>query len=119
MEPLRMAALSCSLSDPELREQLARYRVVGDSAEVLEWSAQRRLIRVTRSVPEPIVERLVEVERECCPFFQLSWDGPSRSLLISVSATDQAPALDAVSYALGLAQPAPESAQSPGSTARN
>jgi hypothetical protein len=119
MEPSRMAAPSCSLSDPELREQLARYRVVGESAEVLEWSAQRRLIRVTRSVPEPLVERLVQVERQCCPFFQLSWDGPSRYLLISVSATGQAPALDAVTYALGLVQPAPDSAQSPGSTAQD
>jgi hypothetical protein len=106
MKPLRMAASSCSLNDPELREQLARYRVVGESAEVLEWSARRRLIRVASSVPEPLIERLVEVERNCCPFFELSWDRESACLAISISATDQEPALDAVTYALGLVQPA-------------
>lgn len=98
MEPLRMAAPLCSLSDPELREQLARYpscrRICGSPGV-------ERVIRVTRSVPGPLVEKLVQVERQCCPFFQLSWDGPSRYLLISVSATGQAPALDAVTYALG------------------
>jgi hypothetical protein len=101
-----MAAPSCSLSEPEWRDQLARYGVIGDGAEVLEWSARRRAIRVARSIPGSSVERLVEVERACCPFFELSWDGASRCLVISVSAADDEPALDAVGSALGLGEPA-------------
>jgi hypothetical protein len=100
VESLPIVAPSCSLSEVELREQLARYRVVGDGAKVLEWSARRR------AVPEPLVERLVEVERQCCPLFELSWDSESRRLTISVSATEQEPALDAITYALGLGAPA-------------
>jgi hypothetical protein len=90
------------LSDPELREQLARYRAVGDGAEILEWTARRRAIRVAGSVPEPVVEKVVEVERQCCPFFELSWERAARRLTISVSASDQEPALDGLTYALGL-----------------
>ena len=78
MEPLPIAAPSCALSDPELREQLRRYRVVGDGAEVLEWTARRRTIRVAQSVPEPVIERVMQVEE---------------------------PALDALTQALGVAQP--------------
>jgi hypothetical protein len=105
VEPLPTVAPSCSLSDLELREQLARYRVVGDGAEMLEWTDRRRAIRVAGSVPEPLLERVVDVERQCCPFFELSWDRASRCLTISVSAVDQEPALDALTYALGLAGP--------------
>lgn len=100
-----MAAPSCSLSDMELREQLARYRAIGDSAEVLEWDDRHRVVRVARSVPESLVERLVEVEQACCPFFALSWDPGSRCLAISVSADDREPALDAIGHALGVARP--------------
>jgi hypothetical protein len=119
VEPLPIVAPSCSLSDLELRAQLARYRVIGDGAEVLEWSARRRAIRLARSVPEPVVERVVEVERQCCPFFGLSWDRASRRLTISVTARDQEPALDALAHALGLAQPASVLAERPGLTARH
>lgn len=104
MQPLPMVAPSCSLSDPELRDQLARYRVVGDGAEVLERSARRLAIALDESTPEQLVQRVLEVERECCPFFELSWDRPSRCLTISVSAVDREPALDAICDALGLAK---------------
>jgi hypothetical protein len=101
-----MVALSCSLSELELGEQLARYRVVGEGAEVLGWGRRRLAIRVAESVPESLVERLVEVERDCCPFFELSWDLWSRCLAISVSERDQEPALDAIGHVLGMVDPA-------------
>lgn len=102
MEPLPIAAPACSLDDTELRGQLARYRLAADGAEVLEWTRRRRVIRVAASVPESLVERLVEVERACCPFFDLSWDARSRCLTIAVSARDHEPALDAIGHALGV-----------------
>lgn len=118
MKPLPTVAPSCSLSDVELREQVARYRVVGAGAEVLDWTARSRAIRIARSVPDPLLKRVVEVERRCCPFFELSWDRPSRCLTISVLASDQEPALDALTYALGLTESAPASADSPPLTTR-
>jgi hypothetical protein len=86
----------------ELREQLGRYRTAGGGAEVLVWDNRRRVIRVAASVPDSLVERLIEVERVCCPFFELSWDARGRYLTISVTDDNHAPALDAIGHALGV-----------------
>jgi hypothetical protein len=99
---VRLRVPSCSLGDVELRNQLGRYRAAGEGAEMIEWARQRRVIRVSRSLPEPLVERLIEVERSCCPFLELRWDRTSRFLTISVSTDDQVPALDAIGYSLGV-----------------
>jgi len=112
VKPLPTVPPSCSLNGLDLRDQVARYRIVGDDAEVVEWSARRRTIRVARSVPESVIERAVEIERTCCPCFELSWDRASRCLEISVTSTDQEPALDAIAYALGLTEPVSVSALS-------
>ncbi|MGZ4186940.1 MAG: hypothetical protein ACXVUE_17050 [Solirubrobacteraceae bacterium] len=100
MEP-PIVAPSCSLSEAELAEQLARYRAAGQSAEVLEREQRRRVIRVSPDVPEPLILRLIEVERGCCPFFDLTWDGPSRRLTVEVPDSDHEPALEAIVSALG------------------
>ena len=98
---------SCSLTAPELKEQLGRYKTVGGSAEVLVWNKSRRVLRVGAAVPDVLVERLIEVERACCPFFDLSWDPRSRRLGISVADRGHEPALDAIGYALGVPGPQP------------
>jgi hypothetical protein len=64
------------------------------------------VIRVARVVPESLVETLIEVERGCCPFYELTWDRATRSLSIAVSASDHEPALDAIGHALGVTEPA-------------
>ena len=92
---------ACSLSEPELREQLARYATAGRGAEVLERDRRRRVIRVGSEVPESLVLRLIEIERGCCPFFDMAWDGASRRLTIEVKDSDHEPALEAIVYALG------------------
>ena len=96
-----MAVAACSLNDVELAQQLARYREAGDGAEVIERDERRRVIRVATAVPESLIDRLIEVERGCCPFFELSWDRVSRRLTIEVSAAEHEPALDAIGFALG------------------
>jgi hypothetical protein len=96
---------SCSLSDTELTEQLGRYRAIGKGAQVLEWTVRTRGIRLSGSVPEALVERLIEVEQGCCPFFGLVWDRTARRLTISVSSADREPALEAISRALGVLGP--------------
>ena len=71
-------------------------------------SDERRLVvRVADAVPDSAIGELVEVERACCPFFDLTWDRASRCLEVSVSAGQHEPALDAIRYALGMAEPAP------------
>lgn len=94
---------ACSLSEPELREQLAGYATAGRGAEVLEREPRRRVIRVASDVPESLILRLIEIERGCCPFFDMAWDGASRTLAIEVRDSDHEPALEAIVYALGAA----------------
>jgi hypothetical protein len=48
------------------------------------------------------VAELVETERECCPFFEIGWVPEERRLSFAVSRDQDAPALDAIAYALGL-----------------
>jgi hypothetical protein len=91
----------CSLGETELREQLAAYASAGVDAEVLVHERQRRVIRVSPDVPEPLILRLIEVEHGCCPFLALSWDADSRRLAIEVSDSDHEPALEAIVTALG------------------
>jgi hypothetical protein len=96
-----MVPAACSLDEAELRVQLARYRAVGASAELLQRSSQRLAIRVADDTPDAVVEELVAVERRCCPFFDLGWEEGRRRFTISVSRPDQEPALDAIADALG------------------
>jgi hypothetical protein len=94
---------ACSLSAGELGHQLARYRAAGQSAEVIERGRRRRVIRVSSAVPESLILRLIEVERGCCPFFELAWDEESRRLTVEVPNGDYEPALAAIVSALGAA----------------
>ena len=89
------------MSEADLRAQLAGYARAGHGAEVLERGRRRRVIRVSSDVPESLILRLIEVERGCCPFFAMSWDGPGRRLAIEVSDSDHEPALEAIVTALG------------------
>lgn len=92
---------SCSLNEAQLAEQLARYASAGRGAELLEREERRRVIRVGSEVPEALILSLIEVERGCCPFFEMAWDGASRRLAIEVQDSDHEPALEAIVSALG------------------
>jgi hypothetical protein len=109
MEPLPMAPATCSLDEAELRAQLARYRAVGAGADVLRRSTRQLVIRVGDPVSPLLVEKVVAIERRCCPFFEFGWEQSQRRLTISVSSSEQEPALDAIAYALGLSSERPRS----------
>jgi hypothetical protein len=100
-----MAAMepSCSLNEAQLAAQLAGYARAGRGAEVIERERRRRVIRVGSDVPESLILRLIEVERGCCPFFEMVWDEASRRLAIEVPDSDHEPALEAIVSALGAA----------------
>jgi hypothetical protein len=94
---------ACSLGETELREQFARYASAGRGGEVVERERRRRVIRVSPEVPESLILELIEVERGCCPFFELAWDRASRRLTIEVPDGDHEPAMEAIVFALGAA----------------
>lgn len=102
MASLPMVPAACTLDHSGLRSQLARYRAVGHGAIILHRSLERLVVRVGDAVTRDQIAELVAVEQECCPSFTLKWNAGERVLAISVSRHDQAPALDAIAYALGL-----------------
>ena len=91
------------MNEAQLAEQLAGYARAGRGAEMIERERRRRVLRVGPDVPESLILRLIEVERGCCPFFEMVWDEGSRRLAIEVPDSDHEPALEAIVSALGAA----------------
>jgi hypothetical protein len=48
---------------------------------------------------------MVDVERDCCPFFRFVFDGEERALTVSVETRELLPALDAIASELGGSAP--------------
>ncbi len=95
-------APSCALDAEGARLQADRYRHIGRGARLIASSARRTEVLLRPDVDVDLVSELVAVERACCPFFSISWDG-RRQLGVSVSKPEDEPALAAVTFALGLA----------------
>ncbi|HEX2436378.1 MAG TPA: hypothetical protein VHI76_06955 [Solirubrobacterales bacterium] len=93
---------SCSLDAAGQREQADRYRRAGRGVELVERSPRRLELRLAERVDLADVERLIAVERDCCPFFAIDWRADERRLSFSVARGEHGPALDAIAYALGL-----------------
>ena len=102
MTSLPLAPPSCSLDEAALRSQLERYRVAGRDATILERGPRRLIIAISDQVADGVVDELVAVERECCPFFDLDWQPAQRRLAVSVAGEWHEPALEAIASALGL-----------------
>jgi len=94
-------APSCDLDADGLRRQRERYEHAGEGATLRERTARLLSVEVTSKGAE-VVPELIEVEKACCPFFELSWDPGCNRFSIGVPDDEHEPALDAVAYALGL-----------------
>lgn len=97
---------SCSLDAAGLEAQGARYRRAGDGALMVAREFRRFEVVVGPDADAGEVAELVAVERECCPFFEIGWEPAERRLSFGVERDEDAPALDAIIYALGLEGPA-------------
>jgi hypothetical protein len=93
---------SCTLDACTAREQLRRYRLAGRGAVVRSRTTRRLTIGLAEGVDRTAVEELVAVEEACCPFFGIDWNPATRTLAVSVSRTQDEPALGAIAFALGL-----------------
>jgi hypothetical protein len=112
VDSLRIVPVSCSLEAPGLSAQRERYRILGEGAKMIGRDRRRLVIRLSDEVSDVVIEELVAVERDCCPFFELHWDPGARHLRVAVSAADHEPSLDAIAYALGFAGSAQAHARS-------
>jgi hypothetical protein len=94
---------SCSLRVDQAAPQAERWRKVARAAVAVERSGHALAVTFGEDVPASTVERLIAVERECCPFFLIRYDGRARRLEMTVDDPQHAPALDAVADSLDLA----------------
>lgn len=94
-------APSCGLDDAELQLQLERYRQAGQNGSLIERTPRCLVVQLDRRVSDELIDRLLTVERSCCPFFTLAWKSDQRQLTISVSVAEHEPALDLIVHALG------------------
>lgn len=101
MKQLPMAP-SCALDETGLREQAERYRQAGEGASVVDHSPRCLVVDLDQRVDPRLIDELIAIERECCPFFDLSWKPEIRRLTVSVSRAEHEPALDAISFALDV-----------------
>jgi hypothetical protein len=69
---------------------------------LLEWTSRRVIVEVDTAVDSRLIDDLIAVERECCPFFTLDSSVEQRLLAVSVSAAEQERALDGVALSLGV-----------------
>jgi hypothetical protein len=96
--------MACSLDEVALRNQLERYRLVGREATVVDRGRRRLTIALGEGVAPGVVDELVAIESECCPFFGLDWRPAERRLTVSVADSGHEPALEAIASALGLGE---------------
>lgn len=96
---------SCALEEAGLRLQHERFRQAGAGARLVDRSPRCLVVDLDQRVNVPLVDRLLAVERKCCPFFELRWEPDLRRLTVSASQVEHEPALDAIVFALGLERP--------------
>jgi hypothetical protein len=98
-------APSCALDDAGLRMQYERYRQVGAGARLTDRTRRRLVVRLDERADTKLVDELLDIERACCPFFELGWEPDRRRLTVSVARAEHEPALDAIAFALDLDAP--------------
>src|SRR5947209_14015404 len=91
--------LACTLDARAFSEQAARYGRVAQAVAELQRAPLAVTALLDPSVEPELVEELVSVERECCPFYAIEWDPGQARLRFSVD-SQHALALDAIAAAL-------------------
>jgi hypothetical protein len=96
-----LPVLQCALDADGLAAQRERYArlsraITGSRREpgelVVEFDGA--------ALDRPLLEQALQIERACCPFYELRIDGARLS--VRVADPDQEPALDAIAHLLGV-----------------
>jgi hypothetical protein len=95
-------APGCALDEHALHAQVEHYRRAGEGALLIDRTRRRLTVELDRRVDAQLVHELLATERECCPFFAISWQPQTRRLAFSVSAAEHEQALDGIALALGV-----------------
>jgi hypothetical protein len=91
----------CKLDVPGLLAQRDRYRRLSEALVAVDRAPGSLTVSFSSAVDAELMRETLAVERECCPFYRLSWDESERRLEVGVEDPRQDPALDAIAHALG------------------
>ncbi|MBA2505035.1 MAG: hypothetical protein H0V29_03720 [Thermoleophilaceae bacterium] len=91
---------ACSLDAAGARSQGERYAGAARAVVSLERAPTRVEVRFDTSRDLGVVDDLVAIERECCPFFAIAWDREAGELSVAVEPGENGRALDAIEEAL-------------------
>ena len=92
--------LACSLDATGLAAQRARYGVVARHVLTLARGERTLKARLDEALDGVVLRELIEVERDCCPFFAIDFDAGERLLTVSVADAEHEPALAAIAHSL-------------------
>jgi hypothetical protein len=95
-----LSVAECRLDAGGLRAQADRYRRLGATATRIERAGAALTGTFGPALDAALLHETIAVERQCCPFFAFDYDPARRRLSITVERPEQAPALDALHYAL-------------------
>jgi hypothetical protein len=98
-----MAGLSpfaCRLDTAGRREQADRYRRLSASVAAMQRHDDALEVSFAAGVDVSLLREAVDVERACCPFFDLRLADHARTLRVAVAGPDDGPALEALAAAM-------------------
>jgi hypothetical protein len=97
---LPVAPAACSLDAEGMAEQGARWDALLPAVTRIARSPRQVVAEFGPELDEGLLLEAVEVERGCCPFFDIDWDRDVRRLRFAVSEREHEPALEAVADGL-------------------
>lgn len=107
MTPATVLDMSCSLDPDDRRDQFARFAMVAKSVASVERQPRLMRFELDDDVDRPVLEELIAIESECCPFYDFDLTG--NVLSVGVQTDEFAPALEAIAELLSPAGASPAS----------
>ena len=87
---------SCTLDEAAMREQKARYVRIAQTVTSVRREPDALEIAFDDRLDINALERVIEVERDCCPFFRFSFEPLERRLTVTVDDPATRQALEAI-----------------------
>jgi hypothetical protein len=95
-----LSPAACRLDTAGRLEQAERFRRLSASVTEIRRRDDALDVRFAAGVDASLLRDAVDVERACCPFFDLRLDDHARTLRVAVANPDDRPALDALAAAM-------------------
>jgi hypothetical protein len=92
----------CTLDESGMGKQRARYARIARSVTSFDRRADSIRLRLSADFDRRILDELMNVEAQCCPFFRFALAEAGTELTVSVDDAEMLPALEAIASQLGV-----------------